>query len=109
MCHCLKINKPERVTFFTLCDDCSGYNGESVCGTVALCLCCFTGIPCLVCVEHVIQINVEDACCPANPCCSKCLDEYCYEKTDREITGTHKNVGPRVSPSDVAPSLVNRF
>ena len=64
-------------------------------------ICCFTGVFFLLCLAHAIQTKAEDAC--EHPCCSKCLDEHCYEKTDREITGVHKPL-----TAWVAPILVNQ-
>jgi hypothetical protein len=113
MCRCLKVKNSGKVTLYTVCTDSLGKSPGSCCELFGLWLCLFTGIPCAVCLvvglEYIIQKNLEDACCPHNPCCSKWLSEHCYEEPDRATQAKSAAFTARVTASDVAPLLVNQL
>jgi hypothetical protein len=109
MCNCLKIKIHDRVSLFTVFEDMVGGEDESCYQTVVFGISFCSGCLCLLYLEHLAQIRAEDSCCQKDPCCSKCLDEHCYVKSDRIITGDHSSLTARVTASDVAPLLVNRL
>jgi hypothetical protein len=112
MCRCLKNLPSDKVTLldvFSGSVDLFDNKKWICCKLVAGWICCITCIPCMACLESVIQKNLEDACCLDNPCCSKCLSKHCYAEPELATQAKSAAFTARVTASDVAPLLVNQL
>ena len=116
MCRCLKKLPSDKVTLFDVFGglyDLADNDKQTCCEKVPLWIFCMTCIPCMACLatglEAIIQNGLEDACCPNNRCCSKCLSEHCYEEPEHGTSAKSAAFTARVTASDVAPLLVNQL
>jgi len=116
MCRCLKDVPSVKVTLFDVFGglyDLADIDKRTCCEKVPVLIFCMTCIPCMACLvaglEAIIQNGLEDACCPDNRCCSKCLSDHCYEEPDQATQAKSAAFTARVTASDVAPLLVNQL
>jgi hypothetical protein len=112
MCRCLKDVPSVKVTLFDVFGGSFDLFQDSkwpCCKLVVGWICCMSCIPCMAGLEAIIQNGLEDACCPDNRCCSKCLSEHCYEEPEHGTSAKSAAFIARVTASDVAPLLVNRL
>jgi hypothetical protein len=108
MCHCLDIKTLQRVTLLTVYEDLVRGKDNSCYDFVVFGFTFCSGLICLLFLEDLVQNQAEATCCEKDPCCSKCLDEHCYVKTERVITGNHTGITARVTVGDlVVPLLMN--
>jgi hypothetical protein len=116
MCRCLKGVLSDKVTLFDVFGglyDLADNDKQTCCEKVPVWIFCMTCIPCMACsvagLEAIIQNGLEDACCPNNRCCSKCLSEHCFAEPDQATPPKNAAFTARVTASDVAPLLVNQL